>query len=186
MGHVAIERIAPCMARLTMLMQRVLITGGAGFIGSHLADELLHHGYVVRVLDCLLPQVHGPERRRPSYLAPEVELAQGDVRDPEAVHRALRGVDVVYHLAARVATPWRDDEALFTAGEDYLVASDPAKMRRLLRAVVHDRALAAELARHGRQTSLARHTCAHRVDELFTILTERGVPAAGTSPQELS
>ena len=85
-----------------------------------------------------------------------------------------------------ISTPWRDDEALFTAGEDYLVASDPAEMRRLLRAVIHDRALAAELARHGRQTILARHTCAHRVDELFTILTELGVPAAGPSPKELS
>jgi spore maturation protein CgeB len=85
-----------------------------------------------------------------------------------------------------ISTPWRDDEALFTAGEDYLVASDPEEMRRLLRAVIHDRALAAELARHGRQTILARHTCAHRVDELFTILTELGVPAAGPSPKELS
>src|SRR4051794_1604180 len=95
-------RIATCMARFTMLMPRVLITGGAGFIGSHLADELLENGYAVRVLDCLLPQVHGPDRRRPSYLAPEVELVQGDVRDPAAVRRALRGVDVVYHFAARV------------------------------------------------------------------------------------
>jgi len=100
--NVAIERIAVCMARFTMLMPRVLITGGAGFIGSHLADELLQYGYTVRVLDCLIPQVHGPDRRRPSYLDPEVELVQGDVRDPEAVRRALRGVEVVYHLAARV------------------------------------------------------------------------------------
>ena len=84
-----------------------------------------------------------------------------------------------------ISTPWRDDEALFTAGEDYLVASDPDQMRRLMRAVVHDRALAAELARHGRQTILARHTCAHRVDELFAILAELGVPAAGPSPKEL-
>src|SRR6185295_6130732 len=58
--NVAIERIAACMARFTMLMPRVLITGGAGFIGSHLADELLQYGYTVRVLDCLIPQVHGP------------------------------------------------------------------------------------------------------------------------------
>ncbi len=84
-----------------------------------------------------------------------------------------------------ISTPWCDDEALFTAGEDYLVARDPDQMRRLLRAVVHDRALAAELARHGRQTILARHTCAHRVDELFAILAELGVPAAGPSPKEL-
>lgn len=81
---------------------RVLLTGGAGFIGSHLADELLQHGYSVRVLDCLLPQVHGPDAKRPSYLAAEVELIVGDVRDPTAVQQALRGVDVVYHLAAAV------------------------------------------------------------------------------------
>jgi dTDP-L-rhamnose 4-epimerase len=85
-----------------MVMSRVLITGGAGFIGSHLADELLAHGYVVRVLDSLIPQVHGADRRRPAYLAPDVELVEGDVRDPVAVRRALHGVDVVYHLAARV------------------------------------------------------------------------------------
>jgi len=85
-----------------MVMSRVLITGGAGFIGSHLADELLAHGYVVRVLDSLIPQVHGADRRRPAYLAPDVELVEGDVRDPAAVRRALHGVDVVYHLAARV------------------------------------------------------------------------------------
>lgn len=52
----------------------VLITGGAGFIGSHLADELLRHGYRVRVLDSLVPQVHGLGGSRPKYLDPEVEL----------------------------------------------------------------------------------------------------------------
>lgn len=85
-----------------MAKSRVLITGGAGFIGSHLADELLEHGHSVRVLDALIPQVHGAERKRPSYLASDVELIEGDVRDPEAVRRALRSIDVVYHLAARV------------------------------------------------------------------------------------
>ncbi|HEX7839146.1 MAG TPA: NAD-dependent epimerase/dehydratase family protein [Kofleriaceae bacterium] len=85
-----------------MARSRVLITGGAGFIGSHLADELLERGHAVRVLDSLIPQVHGTGSRRPSYLAADVELVKGDVRDPDAVHRALRGIDVVYHLAARV------------------------------------------------------------------------------------
>jgi len=100
-GTRAVERIGACIARLTMKM-RVLITGGAGFIGSHLADELLEHGYGVRVLDSLVSQVHGPERRRPRYLSPDVELVEGDVRDPDAVRRALQGIDAVYHLAARV------------------------------------------------------------------------------------
>ncbi len=81
---------------------KILITGGAGFIGSHLADELLRYGYVVRVLDNLSPQVHGPERQRPDYLDPEIELIVGDVRDPKAVRQALKGVDAVYHLAAMV------------------------------------------------------------------------------------
>jgi dTDP-L-rhamnose 4-epimerase len=90
------------MMRVTMAISRVLITGGAGFIGSHLADELLDRGYTVRVLDSLIPQVHGADRKRPSYLDPEVELIKGDVRDPDALHRALQGIDAVYHFAARV------------------------------------------------------------------------------------
>ncbi|MGN6107541.1 MAG: NAD-dependent epimerase/dehydratase family protein [Kofleriaceae bacterium] len=84
------------------MSRRVLITGGAGFIGSHVADELIARGDSVRVLDALLPQVHGNERRRPAHLAADVELMQGDVRDPAAVRRALDGIDVVFHFAARV------------------------------------------------------------------------------------
>ncbi len=80
----------------------VLITGGAGFIGSHLADELLAHGYRVRALDVLSPQVHGEARQRPEYLDARVELVVGDVTDPEAVRDALEGVDAVYHFAAAV------------------------------------------------------------------------------------
>ncbi|TFZ06227.1 NAD-dependent epimerase/dehydratase family protein [Ramlibacter henchirensis] len=83
-------------------MRHVLITGGAGFIGSHLADELLRHGYKVRVLDCLVEQVHGPDGKRPAYLDPQVELVVGDVCDREAVDRALQGVDAVFHFAAAV------------------------------------------------------------------------------------
>lgn len=82
--------------------KKILITGGAGFIGSHLADELLNHGYQVRVLDNLLEQVHGPDRDRPAYLNDEVELINGDVRDKAALLKALEGVDAVYHFAARV------------------------------------------------------------------------------------
>jgi dTDP-L-rhamnose 4-epimerase len=80
----------------------VLITGGAGFIGSHLSDELIRNGYAVRVLDSLVPQVHGHGQKRPSYLNPDVELIKGDVRDPLAVRNALAGIDAVYHLAAMV------------------------------------------------------------------------------------
>jgi dTDP-L-rhamnose 4-epimerase len=80
----------------------VLITGGAGFVGSHLADELLEHGYQVRVLDNLGEQVHGSNTTRPAYLNAEVELIHGDVRDESVVTRALRGVDAVFHFAAAV------------------------------------------------------------------------------------
>jgi dTDP-L-rhamnose 4-epimerase len=79
----------------------VLITGGAGFIGSHLADALLARGDRVRALDSLIPQVHA-DGVRPAYLAADVELQVGDVRDADAVRRALDGVDAVVHLAARV------------------------------------------------------------------------------------
>jgi dTDP-L-rhamnose 4-epimerase len=80
---------------------RVLVTGGAGFIGSHLADRLLAEGHEVRALDNLDPQVHR-DGERPDYLDPGVELQVGDVRDHAAVGRALEGVDAVYHLAAAV------------------------------------------------------------------------------------
>ncbi len=83
-------------------MRRVLITGGAGFIGSHLADELIAHGYAVRALDLLHEQIHGSGEARPDYLHPEVELVVGDVTNPSTVRRSLDGVDLVVHLAARV------------------------------------------------------------------------------------
>ena len=80
---------------------KVLITGGAGFIGSHLADRLLADGHEVRAFDNLDPQVH-LQGGRPEYLDPEVELQTGDVRDRDAVRRALEGVDAVVHFAAAV------------------------------------------------------------------------------------
>jgi len=80
---------------------RVLITGGAGFIGSHLADRLLREGDEVRLLDDLDPQVHAT-RGRPAYLTADAELRVGDIRDRAAVGAALEGIDVVVHLAAAV------------------------------------------------------------------------------------
>src|SRR5689334_16898058 len=82
--------------------RRILITGGAGFVGSHLADRLLAAGHRVRALDSLAVQVHGSERRRPRYLDPEVELIVGDVRDSATVTRAVAGIDAVFHFAAVV------------------------------------------------------------------------------------
>jgi dTDP-L-rhamnose 4-epimerase len=80
----------------------VLITGGAGFIGSHLASELLNAGYHVRVLDSLVTQVHGETPGRPTYLHKDAEFILGDVRNPDIVDEALSGVDAVYHFAALV------------------------------------------------------------------------------------
>jgi dTDP-L-rhamnose 4-epimerase len=84
------------------MSKRVLITGGAGFIGSHVADLLLGHGYTVRLLDNLTPQVHGTAGNAPDYLDDEAELVVGDVRDADTVARCLQGVDAVIHLAAAV------------------------------------------------------------------------------------
>ena len=83
------------------MAERVLVTGGAGFIGSHLVDELLRTGHDVRVLDSLVEQVHGGAQR-PDYLDEGAELVAGDVRDAELVRGALEGIDSVVHLAARV------------------------------------------------------------------------------------
>jgi len=82
--------------------KRVLITGGAGFIGSHLADALLARGYQVRALDNLSEQVHGGNGEFPSYLDSEVETIKGDVRERRDVERALAGVDAVFHFASAV------------------------------------------------------------------------------------
>ncbi|WP_270935848.1 NAD-dependent epimerase/dehydratase family protein [Falsiroseomonas oryzae] len=83
------------------MADRILITGGAGFIGRHLAALLLRHGHRVRVLDSLIPQVHG-EAKRPRDLPADVELLIGDVRDEAMTRRALAGVDKVVHMAAEV------------------------------------------------------------------------------------
>src|SRR5436309_1142519 len=80
---------------------RVLVTGGAGFIGSHLADRLVADGHSVRALDSLDRQVH-PDAERPAYLSADVDLIVGDVRDRDGVRRAVDGVDTVVHFAAAV------------------------------------------------------------------------------------
>lgn len=84
------------------MSKKILITGGAGFIGTHTAHALLQQGYQVRVLDSLSEQVHGAEREKPAELDDDVEFVLGDVRDERALERALRDVDSVCHLAAMV------------------------------------------------------------------------------------
>ena len=82
------------------MSKQVLITGGAGFVGSHLADGLLRAGHAVRILDDLNPQVHAAGR--PAYLSSDAELVAGDIRDPNRLKDVLTGIDVVFHFAASV------------------------------------------------------------------------------------
>ena len=82
------------------MTENILITGGAGFIGSHLADLLLEMGHKVTVLDILHPQVHGAKQNIPSYLNPDLHLIRGDVRDAEAMKKALEEKTVIFHFAA--------------------------------------------------------------------------------------
>lgn len=82
------------------MAKNVLITGGAGFVGSHLADALLQHGHKVRIFDNLTAQVHGDGV--PGYLSSQMELVRGNIQDAAAVRGALEGIEVVFHLAAAV------------------------------------------------------------------------------------
>jgi dTDP-L-rhamnose 4-epimerase len=117
-------------------MTRVLITGGAGFIGSHVADELLERDYIARVLDVVDPGTAG---EAPAYLAPEVEMIVGDITDPVTVRRALEGVDAVVHLAARVgvAQSMRDIEGYIRANDlGTAVLLEELRRHRVARLVV--------------------------------------------------
>jgi dTDP-L-rhamnose 4-epimerase len=80
--------------------KKILVTGGAGFIGSHLVDALIARGHQVRVLDALVPQVHASDK--PEFLNPKAEFIRADICDREALQRALDGVSVVFHEAAEV------------------------------------------------------------------------------------
>ncbi len=82
------------------MRKRVLVTGGAGFVGSHTVDALVRAGHEVRVFDNLTPQVHAGGW--PAYLRRDVELVPGDMRDAPAVARAVRHVEIIFHLAAAV------------------------------------------------------------------------------------
>lgn len=83
-----------------MRINKILVTGGAGFIGSFLVDELIKKGYKVRILDNLSEQVH--EGKVPEYLNKKAEFIQGDIRDIKVLESALKNIDAVYHMAAAV------------------------------------------------------------------------------------
>ncbi|HEY0372784.1 MAG TPA: glycosyltransferase [Thermoanaerobaculia bacterium] len=98
----------------------------------------------------------------------------------------LRGIPTIRPFEALacaiplISAPWDDAEGLFTPGADFLVARDGREMKKQMRAVIHDRALAQSLAKHGLETILKRHTCAHRVSELLKIVQELGVPSCAS------
>ena len=78
--------------------KRALVTGGAGLIGSHLADLLVREGWRVRIIDNLEPNTH--KRGKPAWINREAEFVEGDLRDREATENALQGIDVIFHQAA--------------------------------------------------------------------------------------
>jgi len=89
-------------------MPRVLVTGGAGFVGSHLVEALLARGYAVRVLD----DFSAGKRENLAGLAGDLEVREGDVRDGSTVREAVRGSSIVWHLAAIVSVPLSVEDPL--------------------------------------------------------------------------
>ena len=83
-------------------IEKVLVTGGAGFIGSHTVDLLIVYGYHVTILDSIEPQVHGERGKPPDYINKDAPFINGDIRDPELLKKVIREVDAVIHLAAMV------------------------------------------------------------------------------------
>ncbi len=81
---------------------KILVTGGAGFIGSHIVDALLEEGHDVRVLDNLDPQVHGKERKIPEYFNKSAEFIFGDVCNRDAIKKAISDIEIIFHEAAVV------------------------------------------------------------------------------------
>ena len=120
--------------------KKILVTGGAGFIGSHLVDKLVELGHEVRVFDNLEPQVHGSERKVPEYLNSECEFIKGDIRDKLALKNALKGIEIIFHQAARVGVgqsmyeieKYVEVNALGTANLLDILVNEKHKVERLI------------------------------------------------------
>jgi dTDP-L-rhamnose 4-epimerase len=130
---------------------KILVTGGAGFIGSHLVDALIADGHDVRVYDTLVPQVHGglriadrrsqiADRKSPAQLNPKAEFVYGNMRDANALRDALPGIEVVFHQAAEVGvgqsmyeiTRYVDANTGGTAVLLELLANEPHTVQKLI------------------------------------------------------
>ena len=83
-------------------IEKILVTGGAGFIGSHTVDLLIKHGYKAIILDNLEPQVHGRQKRKPSYVHRDATFIQHKIQDHSALNKIVQEVDAIIHLAALV------------------------------------------------------------------------------------
>jgi dTDP-L-rhamnose 4-epimerase len=135
---------------------KILVTGGAGFIGSHVVEALLATGHQVRVLDAMLPAVH-PGVAAPTF-PEDVEFTHGDVRDRSAVDTALRGVDAVCHQAAMVGLGLDQDDA-----PDYVGCNDlgtAVLLAAMARAGVDRLVLASSMVIYGE----GRYHCADHGD----------------------
>lgn len=153
------------------MSENILVTGGAGFIGSHLVDALLARGHHVRVFDNLEPQVHGPLReqsRWPDYCHPEAEYVLGDVRDRDALQRAMTGIDVIFHQAAMVGVGqsmyqverYIDVNTRGTAVLLDILANEPAQRGRIRKLVV---ASSMSIYGEGRYTCPSHGLCSPRL-----------------------
>src|SRR6185436_10797536 len=117
---------------------KVLVTGGAGFIGSHLVDLLVARGHEAVVLDSLDPQVHGPGAVEPRHIAGHVasgavRFIRGDVNDRDAVASGLEGAKAVVHLAAAVGV----GQSMYEP--HYYVQSNSGGTGLLLDVIAHER-----------------------------------------------
>ena len=121
-------------------VDKILLTGGAGFIGSHTTDLLLKHGYHVSVLDNLEPQVHGRTKKLPDYINSDATFIHGDIRDRVLLDDLIPDVDAVIHLAAMVGVTqsmykiqqYVDVNAQGTANLLDVLANEEHKVRKLI------------------------------------------------------
>jgi len=123
-----------------MSKETVLVTGGAGFIGSFVVDELIKEGYKVKVFDNLEPQVHSKDGKLPDYLNKEAEFILGDVRDYDAFKKVILDVDVIFHKAAAVGVTqsmyeinrYVDVNATGTANLFDIIVNNKNKVRKVI------------------------------------------------------
>jgi dTDP-L-rhamnose 4-epimerase len=170
--------------------ERVLITGGAGFVGSHLADALASAGHELTLFDNLEPQVHGERSFRPAYLDPNHRLECGDIRNPDAVAPLVREADVVVHLAAMVGVGqsmyqvrrYVDVNALGMATLLEALVANRGRVRKLL--------VASSMSIYGEGAYLC-HRCGpvfprlRRTQQLAVASWEVGCPTCGSEVQAL-